>query len=811
MPERSNGIRSRRIGLVPTQVRILSPASLKDHLKKDLLSGLYTINLMIKRGLAILIVVFLMLSQVVIAPSHPVELILDEDGNPIGTKDILTGEDLYYDDYFDAGITPDNFFYFIDEMFNLFQDLDEVEAEKLAEMKAMIEQGRYEEAEELAEDIKDIMPEIESDVKQVDGFDNLIELIEYETMFISYDHYISDLKAELIGLVDSGTITSDVAESIGISDLQEEITEFGNTVEEHKEEFIVEASEESGKTQLEIELETIKPIEEAANIEEFHKGEIIEDFATAEKALAQIESEFEQARIEGEEIPNEVAFEKMIEEAKIRLQISESSFEYERYGHAFGQLNAAEHLILNADRFLKEFTEEEISAEEKVEIDDELTSFDEQIELDEDDRVEEAESFVEEYEPIKDKYPEFEGLKERYEKIMALAEKLSDQYSKEFESLKIEGKSEEEATIILIERFGDEYRKAYGEEFIPPGITYGAIDEKPLGRFKQEEDVRGIGGFVEDYTYEDPLTGYKYSFKDDGYKYITPSGLVYEEKYREGYIPPKAYTEGNEIYTYEIKEVEGTTKYEYTTTGYTVTTPDGKTETFAYPEGKYEVPDGDVISIESTGYEFQPIERHAIKYYYNPEFNNYISSTGNTYTPSEGAYIHGEYTDYAEDTKDYVYSYGGESWTYDTSTNIWTSYTGETYTPSSTTVAPVGHEDAGGYTTQSGDKWTYDSATGTWTSSGGEAYTSSSGDYVSASGTSYSYSYDPVAGSYSYTDSSGSTYSGSYESGSYSGEGGMMGGDSGSYSGGGDSGGGDSGGGSPTGYIIYDARLYRSF
>jgi len=39
----------------------------------------------------------------------------------------------------------------------------------------------------------------------------------------------------------------------------------------------------------------------------------------------------------------------------------------------------------------------------------------------------------------------------------------------------------------------------------------------------------------------------------------------------------------------------------------------------------------------------------------------------------------------------------------------------------------------------------------------------------------------------------------------------MMGGDSGSYSGGGDSGGGDSGGGSPTGYIIYDARLYRSF
>jgi len=72
---------------------------------------------MIKRGLAILIVVFLMLSQVVIAPSHPVELILDEDGNPIGTKDILTGEDLYYDDYFDAGITPDNFFYFIDEMF----------------------------------------------------------------------------------------------------------------------------------------------------------------------------------------------------------------------------------------------------------------------------------------------------------------------------------------------------------------------------------------------------------------------------------------------------------------------------------------------------------------------------------------------------------------------------------------------------------------------------------------------------------------------------------------------------------------------
>ncbi|MCH8945375.1 MAG: hypothetical protein IIA85_00435 [Nanoarchaeota archaeon] len=62
------------------------------------------------------------------------------------------------------GITPDSVFYFVDEFFDNFADAARVRQEKVAEIKAMIEEKKYEEALEALNRYKKYADEFEREV-----------------------------------------------------------------------------------------------------------------------------------------------------------------------------------------------------------------------------------------------------------------------------------------------------------------------------------------------------------------------------------------------------------------------------------------------------------------------------------------------------------------------------------------------------------------------------------------------------------------------------------------------------------------------
>ncbi|MEK6852953.1 MAG: hypothetical protein AABX59_03675, partial [Nanoarchaeota archaeon] len=740
------------------------------------------------KAILALVVSALMFTQIlafmplIAAPSHPV--FIDGDGTDI---------------IYDGGTTPDDPFYFLDTMFDGLQSPESVTAEKLAEFRQMIEEGRYEEAEEAAHEFFQALDNYE---EKVDTISDVETIVEHEALVLSHEGYVEGIKELLVAAVDSGEIIEEQASATGIDQVQEEIVEAVNDVELQKEEVIETVALDAGITKLEVELDIVEPLEEDAGITDYYSQDVSEELPALDAALSEIKQEFEAAKDAGE-VVNEVAIEEVIEAAELKLQSSENEYEHGQYDDAFDKLTDAEHLILNADLLLEEkpigiLPSEEQQARIEVEV--------EQLNVDpESIRAEieaEERSYVEDYENIReelrDKYPDrYEDFESRYEigkKAIELAEKLKDEYSVEYERLSAE-QGAAEATRILTERFAEEFQRVYGEPFIPPGyVPPEGVEITPIGTL----DIGG--GFIEGHEYVDPVSGYTYTFHGNYYEYETPYGFEYSEKYPEGYVPPTTYKEGNEIYTYQTESEEGTVTYTYTATGYEVTKPDGTKETYAYPEGTYQVHGGGEFVYEPTGFEYHPPEGETITYEYNPEYKTYASSTGIVYTPEEGTYWHDYHFDYDESAGKYEYDYGTEGWTYDPNTNLWTSASGETYTPSATTYAPVGYESSGGYTTEHGETWTYDSSSGTWTSSSGTSYTQSSGEYTGSSGESYTYAYDPATGSYTYSYPSGETYSYTYDpsTGSYSytgpsgesysgySEGSYSGGsyDSGSYSGG---------------------------
>src|SRR3989338_2565921 len=79
--------------------------------------------------------------------SNEIEEIEEIDGEESEEEDlgdIDTGE-------LDAGITPDSFFYFIDEFFDRFGSCVENREEKIAEIKAMVEEGKIDDAKKALE------------------------------------------------------------------------------------------------------------------------------------------------------------------------------------------------------------------------------------------------------------------------------------------------------------------------------------------------------------------------------------------------------------------------------------------------------------------------------------------------------------------------------------------------------------------------------------------------------------------------------------------------------------------------------------
>ncbi len=650
-----------------------------------------------------------------------------------------------------GGVAPDSFWYTFDTLWDdtriaftfdaesKAQLTAEVSLERLAEMQAMMDSSNYDAVARAAAESQDYLQALQSRINSIT--DTNPEVIAQIEQAIVYNNAFADsLHEQIQQKVESGEITQDVATDISIDTVQELTVDAGSTFTDHEEELISEYAAEQGIPVIEAEI-IYKNAEDTVGLTDVKQTEVTEELTQAVETIETLEDEYYALPEDSEE---RVPLANMIEDAKLDLQVAETAFKAEDYDESFQQLVEAQDVIFTAEGYL----DQSLPPEEIQQVETHWATFDAiQNEV-----VEENERFATEFAQYKDelaqKYPDkieaLEKLFEHADKVRELATALSDDYSQEFEKLVAEGRSNVEATEILTARFADEYRKAYGEEFVPPGfVVNGEHEYDPTAPEKFGEkkiEASAGGGFVVGTQYTDPVSGYKYEFTETGWRYTTPSGQAYEKTYPDGYVPPKAYEKGNEMYNYKIDTPQGVVEYVYTATGYEVVQPDGKREAFAYSPGQYKLPDGRAVEYKPTGYEIKSGNTVQAKYDYNPEFNTYIATDGSIYKPPEGAYYHNN-VNYDTAQKSYNYAYGTDTWTYDPTAGSWKSSTGETYKPEARVVAPVGYESQQSYTSQSGNTWTYDASTG-WTSSKGEVYNPTSGQFKSSTGATSTVNYD---------------------------------------------------------------------
>ena len=684
----------------------------------------------------------------------------------------------------DPGTTPDSFLYTFDLYLEGIQlglaDTPEEQlaletaftTERLAEMNTMIQEQNYEAAQEASEEAQHLLTETQDHIQKLqippetdltalqEGTTSLNTLLETQTTLIQNQHYTEVLRVELGESVQEGALPQEEAATL-INDLRDLTVEVQTEAVEQQTELTQELAETTQAPLLEVQT-LVKGEEEEQGLHDLYREEVTEQDVTAlRNTLQELEIQTQTTQ--------EPAAKTLLDVARTQLEISEQALREGDYGTAFGHFTAAEHLTLNTDRYLSIPPEER--AEFRATFADVVTNPDSLREMVERDSLPIVRDWEQHQEDLRTRYPEleerFERQYEQAKRVSEITEKLGTTYGEEYQRLITqEGKTQEEATSVLAERFSDEYLRVYGEPFIPPlfegihpefqdelqpiplpippiGIDDGSVFIPPVNQpsLGPPEKVRG---FVEKYDYADPATGYTYTFTDEGYTYTTPAGATYTEPYPKGFDPDtlNSFEEGNEVYTHTLNTPTGTYTYTYTPTGYEVTTPEDATEDHAYPLGTYNILGGGEVAIEPTGYQFTNDQGSSERYEYNPEHENYVSTKGNVYVaPSEGTSLHLERIAYDPSSAQYTayHREEGGSWTYSPETRTWTSSTGETRTVEATSVAPQGHEGQGSFITGRGEMWNYNPATTSWSSDRGQSYTyhPDTHSWTSPSGQSY--------------------------------------------------------------------------
>ena len=411
-------------------------------------------------------------------------------------------------EFSDAGMTPNNIFYGF-ELWRESREINSAEttsekialemqhlAERYSEMHQLINEGdekakiAAKEAERIYSNIgghiEQIVDESSISIEQIQSGDSsLHDLLEIENQLLNIEN---TLHAEVVELTESQIEAGAIEEEAGSEIVT--ATELGGAVAgnsffEEKEGIIDHLSESIPEIEAEI---VVAEAEKDSGIEGGYK-----ETANTER-IEELKDKIEElngraeALKEGGDTEGSAALETLVANAEVHLQKSEYALENEIYGRAYGQLNSAERLILNAERKISEgeidigFVKEVIGEPVDVingEIDDQIEDSEEIIRTYEDEAYKKR--IIEEY-PERERY--YKEEYERAKKSQELTDKLraGGVMDKWFEELRAEGLSEQEVMANIGKRWDAEFKNVYGEEYMPPGFI------KPIEREETIEE-----------------------------------------------------------------------------------------------------------------------------------------------------------------------------------------------------------------------------------------------------------------------------------------------------------------------------------
>ena len=599
-----------------------------------------------KRGESV-VVIFAVLSLIlslfytpfVLASSH--SIFVDDEGRVLadawsedgGFESSIGQEVITYDS---GAIGARNPFYSIDTLLNQFQDTDATARETIAEIKEALAAGdaaatngdekeavkHFIAAGKASANLRDTFQELQGEIEQLNNID---EIIEQERKVLMHAEVIKEFKGILVQEVVAGKVNEDFLEVSSLDSAFEQVTSLQTAVLAKRREKISLLAEEMGKTELEVELDVVEPLEEQAGITTIYVGEINPGLQSSKFALTEIKAELKQVEDAGAENSNKLALHQAINEATVGVEESKTLLMNGLVTRSFEQLTNSQALALRADKFLEELQETgELSSKSKQE----LVQLGEDADRSNNKRIEDARYLVQEFEASKSeilaKYPEKEiqlnELEQKSRKVIELSEKLDSLSSKEYEKLVSNGVSSEDAKVILSDRASTTYKHLYGEPFIPPGLDFSQTKQSSTG-------------FIVGFTYKEPSSGYDWKVKSNGWEYTTPEGISFEEKWPKGYTPQKpVFNAGPKTVTIKANTEEGDYIYKYSATGYEVVNPDKSSEKFVYPDGAYNVLGGGTFEIKATEVKYESSDGQKWEYDSSPGPSSTPPITGTTGT-----------------------------------------------------------------------------------------------------------------------------------------------------------------------------------
>lgn len=625
-------------------------------------------------------------------------------------------------------------------------------AKQISQLEQALERGDYAEAQKASEDIRRTLGDSGRYLEEFGGKD-IVNSEEFykgsgvfndflytKRMYVQDIEEISKIKSEILSKVDSGEITQEEADKIlGNFDGDGEII---FKLDQKESNFINDVSEQSGKTELEIRYDIYHEDEETG-MQEYYKNFDSADYAAT---MAKLDALKEQIDNSDREYSREA--ENLFDEAKLRAQLAQTELENEHYSEGYNEFYRSQYILNNLENYVDGGERAFSQIDREIVIGPaELTK----------EIVEKNNQIIRDYElaqnMLLEKYPEEKNsLDSSYvvaQDVVALSEQMDKIENTELTKLEESGKTEEEAKEIIEGKKVEEYYYNYGGKYFPPGYVHVLTDDET-----REINYDYGGGFVKRYDYSDASYDTDYRFGDNGYSWTTWTGEKYSTPHPVDYEPERV-KRGDEVFKTDVETEDGIYNYEYYSTGYKYTAPDGTEKEIVYSDtaDKMQFTGGAFVDYEPTGY-VVTYKGEAQVWQGNPVFDNYINlADGKVFVPEVSPQ---EDAIYDAEKKVYEYDYGGVNWEFDPATKVLANEVTKQSIPTVAPDAPIGHEEEAELKTEDGTEWKYDDSNFKWHWKGSDGI---EGDYIPAPNNYYSYDDD----SKEYSDVEGNSYINSVE------------------------------------------------
>ncbi|MEM5805531.1 MAG: DUF5667 domain-containing protein [Candidatus Aenigmatarchaeota archaeon] len=274
-----------------------------------------------------------------------------------------------------AGITPDNLLYPLDvalDKLSLLLTFDptakarkglEIARERLLEVREMIIQNKFQDAEKARAEHRGILNEIENSItalKTDNSTEELKRTLEIEKEIEEHEDEVNSVLGEAVLKVKvKGGLTQEQLQALEnfVSTLKNRTDEVKVKIEIKKGEVKTKMKNQFNLTEIEVE-ENVKKLENITGLTRIIQEKALDEIEEANETIQELKSVIEEMQGKNVSVPTNVLA--LYNESVKHLNVAIESYNGEKYGEAFGRAKAAEATARSALEFLERTEKKEV-------------------------------------------------------------------------------------------------------------------------------------------------------------------------------------------------------------------------------------------------------------------------------------------------------------------------------------------------------------------------------------------------------------------------------------------------------------------